>query len=104
MFMPVRTAAGGTPNALPTIMTVRITSSPLETGTLVRIDGELAMTEVSEVDAVCRSVAGPIVLVLAELRALDAAGEACLRSLIAGGATVDAATPYIRMRLGLEGA
>ena len=81
-------------------MTIRITVTPSELGTGIKIDGNLNTEELSEVDAVCGSAAEPIVFDLSDLRTLDSDGEACLRRLLDGGATVDAATPYIRMRLG----
>ncbi|UCC32513.1 MAG: hypothetical protein JSU86_09560 [Phycisphaerales bacterium] len=81
---------------------IRITAKPLATGTLVKIDGDLDREDVSEVNAVCGSAAGPVVLDLADLRTLDSDGEECLRRLIDDGATVDAAAPYIRVRLGLS--
>ena len=68
---------------------------------MVRIDGALLMEDVRELDAVCGSVAGLVVLDLADLWALDSEGERCLRAIIDGGATLDAAAPYIRGRLGL---
>ncbi len=83
-------------------MTIRITVKPLAAGTLVKIDGELDSQDVSEVAAVYGSAAGPVALDLAELKALDSAGETCLRRLIDRGATVEAAPPYIRVRLGLD--
>ena len=95
-------AGCGTLDAFSTTMAIRIAVKPLEAGTLVKIDGELDAEGVSEVDAVCGSARPPIVLDLTELRMLDSAGEACLRRLIDGGATVDAAAPYLRMRLGLN--
>ena len=98
----VRSAIGGTLNALCEIVMIRITPQPLAAGTLVKIDGELDAESVSEVDGVCRSAAGPIVLDLAELRSLDSDGEAFLRRLIDGGATVKAVSAYFRMRLGLN--
>jgi anti-anti-sigma regulatory factor len=82
-------------------MTVWIRSKQLEVGTLVRVDGDLDTQDVGELVAICGAAAGPVILDLAELRTLDSVGEACLRRLIEGGATVNAAAPYIRVRLGL---
>ena len=83
-------------------MTVRITATPLEAGTLVKVDGDLDMENASEVEAVCGSAAGHVMLDLSDLKTLDSDGEACLRKLIDGGATVDAAAAYIRVRLGIN--
>ena len=102
MVLQVRMLVGGTQDALPATMAIRITVKPLAAGTCVKIDGELDTEGVSEVDASCGSAAGPVVLDLTDLRTLDSDGEACLRRLIGGGATLHAAPPYIRMRLGLN--
>ena len=83
-------------------MTVRITATPSQAGTLVNVDGDLDMENASELEAVCESASGRVVLDLSDLKTLDSDGEACLRQLIDGGATVDAAAPYIRVRLGLN--
>lgn len=95
-------ATGGTLHALRTIVMIRIKAESLAGGTLVKIDGDLESEDVREVDAVCGSAAGTVVLNLADLKTLDSDGEAYLRRLIDGGATVDAAPPYIRVRLGLS--
>ena len=103
MVVPVWVAPGGTPDALRRNMSIRIWAAPLEAGTLVKVDGDLDMEGVGEVDAVCGSAAGPVVLDLTDLKSFDSDGEECLRRLLDGGATVTAAAPYIRVRLGLDG-
>jgi hypothetical protein len=94
-------SAGGTPVALPGILMIRITVTPTEVGTRVKIDGGLVTEDVREVDAACGSAAVPVVLDLADLKTIDSVGVVCLLRLMSGGATVEAAPPYIRMRLGL---
>ncbi len=79
-------------------MTIRITAAPLEAGTLVKVDGDLDREGTQDVDAVCGSAIGPIMLDLADLRTLDSDGEACLRRLLDGVVTGNVAAPYIRMR------
>lgn len=84
------------------LMTIRITVTPLEIGARIKIDGDLEAEVLSELNAAYASTAGPVLLDLADLKTLDSAGEACLRGLIDNGATVDAASPYFRIRLGLD--
>lgn len=84
------------------LMTIRITVTPLEIGARIKIDGDLVKDDLGEFDAVYAATAGQVLFDLTDLRTLDSAGAACLRGLIDHGATVDAAPPYIRMRLGLN--
>ena len=78
-----------------TAMTVRITHE----ANTVRIDGRLEGEAVTELDRVCREVSGGLVLDLSALLSADEIGLAALRALLAGGATVTGASPYIQLLL-----
>ena len=77
-------------------MTLRITDEPTADDTLVRIEGRLEGEGVVELDRLCRRAKKPLRLELGALLNVDDVGLGLLRSLIAAGATVSGASPYIR--------
>jgi anti-anti-sigma regulatory factor len=86
-------------------MAVRITSQRDEHhfvvsvhGTLDRSASALLRTEAE------RAPAGPLVLDLSGLVAFDEAGLTLLRTLAAGGARLEGASPYVKLRLAPDGA
>ena len=76
-------------------MTVRITHA----SNTVRIEGCLEDEAVAEFDRVCREASGDLVLDLSALLSADESGLAALRALMAGGARVTGASPYIQLLL-----
>ena len=76
-------------------MTVRITHA----FNTVRIEGRLEGEAVAELDRVCRAVSGGLVLDLSALLSADESGLAALRALLAGGARVIGASPYVQLLL-----
>ena len=79
-------------------MTLKITDEK----TAVRVEGRLEGEGVAELDHVCRAAARPLRLELNALLNVDEVGLGLLRSLIASGATVSGASPYIRLLLDTE--
>lgn len=71
----------------------------------LRLHGRLAGAGVVECERACLRAGRDIVLDLSELRSADAAGIVALVQLRAAGATLEGASPYIRLLLqGLSGA
>ncbi len=72
-----------------------------DSGTRVlRLEGWLEGESIAELDRVINGDSGPLRLDLTELRSADAAGLSTLRALIAAGASIVGASPYIRLLLG----
>jgi len=67
---------------------------------VVRLEGSLEAEVVAELDRVVGEGSGPIRLELSELRSVDQAGLAALRTLRAAGASIVGASPYIKLLLG----
>ncbi|MGH9365636.1 MAG: hypothetical protein ACRD1B_10305 [Thermoanaerobaculia bacterium] len=80
-------------------MTLKISSEHKAENTVVRVEGRLEGEGVAELDRVCRGAARPLHLELGSLLSLDEVGVGLLRSLVASGATVTGASPYIRLLL-----
>ena len=78
---------------------LRITTSTGETGTVVRIAGQLSNDGVRELERVCREVEWPLILDLSEFRNVDDSGLAAIRDLVARGAELVAVPPYIALLL-----
>ena len=81
----------------PTVL--RITTSMGETGTILRIAGQLSNNDVQELERVCHDVEGPLILDLTELSKVDDSGLAALREFVARGAELVAVPPYIALLL-----
>ena len=79
-------------------MTLRIVQEPLERGTMLRVAGNLSGAEVSELEACCQNAKPPLTL---DLEGVDETGLVLLRTLLADGATLVGASPYLSMRLGM---
>jgi len=65
---------------------------------VVRLAGRLCDAQVAELRRTCEG-AGPLVLDLTDLLAVDATGIEAIRSLQRGGATVVGANGYIQLKL-----
>ncbi len=83
-------------------MTLRIETHTGETVTTLKIEGVLTTKNVSELDSASRSVDGRIGLDLSDLRAADAEGVQSLKNLLAKGALLLGASPYIAVLLKRE--
>lgn len=87
----------------PASMALRITSSPGERQFVVHVHGSLDAVGAGLLHAeVARAPADLLVLDLSGLMRLDEAGTAALRALVAGGARIDGASPYVKLLLGME--
>jgi ABC-type transporter Mla MlaB component len=84
----------------PTVL--RITTSSGETGTVLRIAGQLSNDGVQELERVCHHTEGLLILDLSELTKVDDSGLAALRELVARGAELAAVPPYIALLLERE--
>jgi anti-anti-sigma regulatory factor len=85
-------------------MTLKITDERAIEGTIVRVEGRLEGEWVPELDEVCRAAHRPLRLQLEALLNVDSVGLGLLRALAASGATLDGASPYIRLLIESEGA
>lgn len=83
-------------------MTLRIGCHSDSEARVVRLEGSLEADVVAELERVVSEGSGPIRLELFQLRSVDEAGLAALRSLRAMGATIVGASPYIRLLLGRQ--
>ena len=70
--------------------------------TVIRIEGDLRVEEIEELDRVAGEAGGPLVLDLTNLGSADAEGLRVLASLMKRGAELRGASPYIQMRLESE--
>ena len=79
-------------------MTMRITATPQQSGTTIKVDGHLRREDVGELTRVCGEQAGPADLDLTDVRSIDREAAAVLRQLLK---TVElrAASPYIKLLL-----
>ncbi len=80
-------------------MTIRVTTEAGQTGTTIRIEGQLTGAELPDVRAACDSVSPPLRLDLSGLKSADIDGIRALRSLSETGARLQRANPYIRQLL-----
>ena len=81
---------------------LKITTTAAGTVTTIKIEGELLREGVSELDTACGSVDGPISLDLSDLATTDAEGMQALKKLLATGAQLLGASPYIKLLLESE--
>ena len=80
-------------------MTCRITLVATEEGTLVRVAGRLDAESLRTLEKSCRGARLPLTLDLEGMRWIDDPATACLKQLIADGARVIHASPYVALRL-----
>ena len=80
-------------------MTLRIVQEPLAWGTILRVAGDLSGPVLSELETSCRNAKPPLTLDLEGVIAADQQGLALLRSVVAEGAKLVGASPYLSMRL-----
>ena len=67
---------------------------------VVRIQGRLAGGAVTELERVCRSTPGPLVLDLTHLMSADDRGIEALKGLVADGAQCTGTSRYLELLLG----
>ncbi len=77
-------------------MTIRVGTEAGQTGTTIRIEGQLTGAELPDVRAACDSINPPLRLDLSALRSADSDGIRALRLLSESGAELHGASPYIR--------
>ncbi len=80
-------------------MNVRITRTSDAYQTVLHIDGQLHSDNVTELNKEHRSVDGPLLLDLSNLRSADIIGVDVLLKLISLGARTRGASPYIELLL-----
>jgi len=80
-------------------MTMRITATPQQNGTTIKVDGHLRREDVGELTRVCGEQAGPVDLDLTDVTSIDREAAAVLRQLLRTVAELRAASPYIRLML-----
>jgi ABC-type transporter Mla MlaB component len=68
-------------------------------GIVLKVDGQLNASDVTELSRACQSAQGSRVLDLAELQSADCAGLEILRELVSSGAQIKNASPYIELLL-----
>jgi ABC-type transporter Mla MlaB component len=81
------------------MMAVRITRTADSDRPVLRIDGQLRSEDVPELAREYGSVEEPTVLELSHLQSADAVGVEALLQLIALGAEIRGASPYIELLL-----
>lgn len=80
-------------------MALRLTVTPKEDLTVIRVDGRLIGDGVAELDRACGAARRPLVLDLTHLATADAAAVVTLRRLAGDGAHLLGASPYIALLL-----
>jgi anti-anti-sigma regulatory factor len=80
-------------------VSLRITRVDSDGGTLLRIDGRLEAECVTEFEKACEEASYPLTLDLEGVMWIDDRAADTLRQLIAGGAVMTNASPYIALRL-----
>jgi len=83
----------------PEAMTIRVTATVDTWGTLLKVDGRLTVEDVEELARAFRAAQGTAALELSDLQSADQAGVKTLRELVALGAEVRGASPYIELLL-----
>ena len=83
-------------------MTARIMTDTEPDASVIRIEGDLRVEEIEELDRVSGEAGRPLVLDLTNLGSADAEGLRALASLMKRGAELRGASPYIQMRLESE--
>ena len=80
-------------------MTIRIERRETQAGVTVELHGWLREDVLGELEGVCGSVPGPLLLNLSRLAGADQAGLRALRSRVDAGARLEGVSPYIRLLL-----
>jgi ABC-type transporter Mla MlaB component len=80
-------------------MSIRITRTSEEGGTVLQVDGQLCSENVAELTKEQMSAEGSLVLELSSLQSADPAGVDLLLELISLGAQIRGASPYIELLL-----
>ena len=80
-------------------VTIRISKTADDRQTVLKVDGRLKADDVEELTRAYRSVQGASVLDLSELQSADREGVEILRELVAMGAEIRGASPYIELLL-----
>jgi hypothetical protein len=78
---------------------IRITTRTEKNSTVVTIDGQVAESDLKEIQRVRKSVEGAVILNLSGLDACAAGGVRVLRAWLEAGAQLQDATPFMRMIL-----
>ncbi len=78
---------------------IRITTQKRESRTAVTIDGQLAASDLEEVQRVRASVKGRAILSLGGLDTCSEEGIRLLKEWLAAGAQLESANPFVRMLL-----
>ncbi len=78
-------------------VTIRISKTADERQTVLKVDGRLKADDVGELALAYRSARGATVLDLSELQSADRACVAVLKELVALGAEVRGASPYLEL-------
>jgi len=68
-------------------------------GTLLRVDGRLDAESVSELEDSCEEAVSPLTLDIQGLQWVDDQAAAYLKQLMAAGAVVTNASPYVALRV-----
>ena len=84
-------------------MTLRITRVKSDEGTVLRIDGRLEVESLDELERACGGARSPLTLNLEGVPWIDDRAAKILHRLMAGGAAVAKASPYVALRLKSEG-
>ncbi|MBW2271320.1 MAG: hypothetical protein JRH16_22440 [Deltaproteobacteria bacterium] len=80
-------------------MAIRVSIEAGETGTTIRIEGQLTSTSLPDVRVACEAAHPPLCLELFGLRSADSEGIRALQSLSEAGAELHGASPYINQLL-----
>jgi hypothetical protein len=80
-------------------MNMRITATPQQSGTTLKVDGQLRREDIGELTRVCREQTGPVHLDLTEVTSVDREAAAVLRQLLGTVAELRAASPYVKLLL-----
>ena len=80
-------------------MSIRIETTSEAAQTVLKVAGWLRAEDVGELTRVFRTAQGPTALDLSELQSADPDGVEMLRGLIALGAEIQGASPYIKLLL-----
>ena len=80
-------------------MLVKFVTTQGAGGTTIAISGRLAADGLGELEKVCSSIEGDLILDLDELSWVDAEAKIALDDLLTKGARLLSASPYIRLLL-----
>jgi hypothetical protein len=80
-------------------LTLRISRTDSEAGTVLRVDGRLKEEVLEELEKACEGVPSPLTLDLEGLTWIDEKAGEALEQLMAHGAAVTNASPYVALLL-----